>query len=132
MLSKFLQIIKTSQYAIFYGLCIILVSVISYNIGRINALEKTPLSITKGETIQGNIYQATSPKAETSSKAGGIVSTPKPTDLRVIASKKSTTKKYHYLWCQGGKKILEANKLWFNSAQEAESAGYTLAGNCEL
>ena len=49
-------------------------------------------------------------------------------DTRVVASKNSD--KYHYTWCAGAKKIKEENKVWFSSAEEAESKGYTLAGNC--
>ena len=51
-------------------------------------------------------------------------------DFRVVASKKSTSGKYHFLWCAGAKQIKEENKLYFNSEGEAISAGYTLAGNC--
>ncbi len=127
MLSKFLQLIKSRQHSIFLGLCLILISVISYNIGRINALEKTPLKITN----EANIYKASNAQSSQGITRDAIKSSPKPTDLRVIVSKKSSSKKYHYLWCIGGKKIKEENKLWFNSAQEAEAAGYTLAGNCE-
>lgn len=55
---------------------------------------------------------------------------PKFLDTRVVVSKASTSKRYHYTWCPGAKKIKEENKIWFNSAQEAESRGYALAGNC--
>ena len=132
MISKFLHLIKSFQNTIFLVVCIILVSVISYNIGRINALEKTPLKITKENALEANIYKGASPKLETDPKTNIPISNPKPTDLRVIASKKSTTKKFHYLWCSGAKQIKEENKLWFASAIEAQSAGYTLASNCEL
>ncbi len=128
MLSKILHLIKSYQHTIFLGLSVLLISIISYNIGRINALEKTPLKITNG----ANIYQAA--KGQGTSEQGVQTNTikPKQTDLRVVVSKKSSTKKYHHLWCPGAKKIKEENKLWFNTAQEAQFAGYTLAGNCEL
>lgn len=129
MLSKFLQIIKSRQQIIFLGICIIFISIISYNLGRINALQKTPIKITSG----ANIFQATNIQTKDSRSNQSFQSTPKqPIDLRVIASKKSTTKKYHYLWCLGAKQIKEKNKLWFASAPEAELAGYTLADNCKL
>jgi len=132
MLSDIYRKLKSQQQTLFLGVCVVLVAIISYNIGRINTLEKTPLKITKEGSLGANIYQGTSPKIIENNSSERIRSTPKPTDLRVIVSKKSTTKKYHYLWCAGGKKIKEENKLWFNSASEAETAGYSLAGNCEL
>ena len=53
-----------------------------------------------------------------------------PKDLRVVVSKASTTKKYHFTWCAGAKQIKETNKLWFETELLAQKAGYTLAGNC--
>ncbi|TSC62722.1 MAG: hypothetical protein G01um101448_259 [Parcubacteria group bacterium Gr01-1014_48] len=46
-----------------------------------------------------------------------------------VASKKGT--KYHFPWCGGAARISEENKIWFNSKEEAEKAGYTPAGNCK-
>lgn len=61
----------------------------------------------------------------------GIV---KPTvdhsDPRVVASKTSSSKKYHHSWCSSGQRIKPENQLWFPSAAAAQSAGYSLAGNC--
>lgn len=132
MISKFLHLIKSHQQTLFLLVCIGLVSVISYNIGRINALEKTPLKITKEGVLQADIYKGTSPKTVINEKGEVPTQAPVPRDLRVIASKKSTTKKFHYLWCSGAKQIKEENKLWFDSASAAQAAGYTLAANCEL
>jgi len=46
----------------------------------------------------------------------------------LVASKGGT--KYHFPWCAGASQILEANKIWFNSYDEAVKAGYTAAANC--
>jgi pyridoxal biosynthesis lyase PdxS len=46
----------------------------------------------------------------------------------VVASVNSD--KFHYPWCPGAKQIKEANRIVFESAAEAISAGFTLAGNC--
>src|SRR3989344_6952666 len=105
ILSKILNIVKLYQKDIFLAFCIILISIISFNIGRINALQKTPIKIT-GET---NIYQATAGNSILNNKT---VVPAKPKDPRVVASKASTTKKYHFTWCPGAKQIKEANKLW--------------------
>ena len=47
----------------------------------------------------------------------------------VVASVNSD--KYHYQWCTGAGRIKEINKIYFQSAQEAENAGFTLANNCK-
>ena len=115
--------VKNRQKDIFLGLCLVLISAISFNLGRINALNKTPIRVSE----QANVYQATI--------GNQAVNNPKntpaqPKDPRVVASKASTTKKYHFTWCPGAKQIKEANKLWFANESLAQKAGYTLAGNC--
>ncbi len=104
--------------------CIVLISVIGFNLGRINALNKTPANTTD----KASVYQAT-----TKTPISNIPKqTPvQPKDLRVVASKASSSKKYHFTWCPGAKQIKEANKLWFETDVAAQKAGYTLAGNCQ-
>jgi hypothetical protein len=50
------------------------------------------------------------------------------TDKAFFASKKG--KKYYSLGCQAGKSIKVANRVYFKTAQEAESAGYTISTSC--
>lgn len=47
----------------------------------------------------------------------------------IVASKSGV--KYYYASCSGASRISDANKIFFTSAQEAQSAGYTLAVNCK-
>lgn len=47
----------------------------------------------------------------------------------VVASVNSD--KFHFLNCSGAKTIKEENKIYFKSAAEAISAGFSLAGNCK-
>lgn len=61
--------------------------------------------------------------------AQSAVSKPAPSTGAVVGSKNGT--KYHHTWCSGVKSIKEENKVWFDSAEAAESAGYTKAGNCK-
>lgn len=128
MLSKILNLVKQYQYDIFLTVCIILVAIIGFNLGHINALKQTPIKIEQG----ADIYKAISndktqiANEETEPKQTSQVHT----DLRVVVSKNSTSKKYHFTWCPGAKQIKEENKIWFNSEQEAINAGYSLAGNC--
>ena len=127
ILAKILTIVKLHQKDIFLGLCIILVSVIGFDLGRINAPHQTPDEINS----QVNIYPAKPPKTVSNLIQNKVKTTPtQPRDLRVVVSKASTSKKYHFTWCPGAKKIKEANKLWFDNDIAAQKAGYTLASNC--
>lgn len=126
ILSKIANGVKNHQRDIILGFCIILISTISFNLGKINALHKTPLSITENQNQKANIYSASNIKTNTASKQNTT-----PLDKRVVASKASTTKKYHFTWCPGTKQIKETNKLWFDNESLAQKAGYTLAGNCQ-
>ena len=123
ILSKILNQVKFYQKEVFLGLCIILISVISFNLGRINALHKTPISI-KGSVNKANIFDAVSPKQTQNSKPQV-----QKIDTRVVGSKNSD--KYHYSWCSGGKRIKPENQVWFENESFAQQAGYTLAGNCQ-
>ena len=46
-----------------------------------------------------------------------------------VGSKNST--KYHYTWCKWAQKINPNNKVVFNSAQEAQAAGYIPCKVCK-
>lgn len=133
MLSKFLQLIKSRQHEIYLGSCVALIAIISYNLGQINSLKKTPISIKQGtmdnkqdNKLKADIFDAA--KSEPNSKQLQNSKLETKLDTRVVASKNSD--KYHYSWCSGAKRIKPENQIWFNSAQEAEAKGYVLAGNC--
>ena len=46
-----------------------------------------------------------------------------------VASKSG--KYYHYPWCPGSLRIKEANKIWFQTKEDAEKKGYKPASNCQ-
>jgi len=119
ILAKITEFVKRRQKDIFLGICMVLVAVIGFSLGRINS--KTP-----AKTPAADIYQETAKTPPVPTKTKPI----QPKDLRVVASKSSTSKKYHFTWCPGAKKIKEANKLWFSTEADAQKAGYTIAGNC--
>lgn len=48
---------------------------------------------------------------------------------QIVASRSGN--KYHFPWCSGAQRISEANKVFFNSVEEARKAGYTPASNCK-
>ena len=104
---------------IFLALCVVLITSISYNLGKINALQKTPISITGGKA---DVYSTSGQKETKIDKKPVIL------DKRIVASKNSD--KYHFTWCSGAKRIKEENKIWFENESAAKSAGYVKAGNC--
>ena len=128
MLSKlfilFKSGVKSHQYHIFLAVCIGLISVISYNLGQINSLKKTSISVKESTNLKADIFDATTNKVQSPTSNPPSLKL----DTRVVGSKNSD--KYHYSWCSGGKRIKPENQIWFSSAQEAESKGYVLAGNC--
>lgn len=96
----------------FVTLVIILVSALSFGIGRLTAPDKR-----EGIRIEDD-PSLTSQTIPTSLTASSIV-----------ASKNS--KKYHYTSCPGAKQISEKNRITFSSPEAAEASGYSLATNCQ-
>ncbi len=90
ILAKSAGIVKRFQHELFLGSCVILVAIISYNLGQINSLKKTPIKVEEGTA---NVFKA----VNSSDKTGPIQtnkSQPLKLDTRVVVSKNSD--KYHY------------------------------------
>jgi len=109
---------------------IFLVGIASFGLGRLSAFDaqKEPVKIEMNGNLTPEVPQVkisgTEKKeavlgAEIELKKGGFV----------VASKNGN--KYHFPWCSGGKRILEENKIYFESTEEARAAGYEPAGNCK-
>ena len=123
MLTEFLNLIKKNLFLIFL---IVLISLLSFQLGRISKNASQPIRIEKAAIQEIFSGQNSDIKTSGDSKNRGVENF----DFRVVMSKKSTSRKYHFLWCTGAKQIKEENKIYFNSAEEAISTGYTLAANC--
>lgn len=119
MLSKLLNFVKIHQPDIILGVAIIMITIISFNLGKISALnnQRAQIKITGGEDA-GDIRDVTVPK------------TTPMRDQTVVASKNSKGKLYHFTWCPGASQIAEKNKMTFANETAAIAAGFTLAGNC--
>lgn len=129
MIAKLLDKVKPYAFDAFLLACVVLIAVISYNLGRLQALDEGPLAGTQDSAIMRVIAgDATSP----ATRKGTPLPTPVPTprDPRVVASKNSTGKLYYHPWCGTAKRIKQENQIWFPTEDAAKSAGYTLAGNC--
>lgn len=126
MLSKIIQLIKFHQSDVVLAVCVIMLTIISFNLGKISAGKDSdsPVTITGGQEVgTANIYKPSS--------GGRATKSVLRTDPTVIASSKSKTKYYHFTWCSGAKQISEKNKLTFPNESSAMAAGYTLASNCD-
>jgi hypothetical protein len=106
----------------FIILTVILVALISFGIGRLTTPQSEPVlikNLEKASIEDLNVEQS-------SSVPTGVGTT--EDKGRVVGSKNSD--KYHLPDCPGAKQISEQNKIWFNSIEEAEKAGYKPAANC--
>lgn len=95
--------IKQKRSEIFISLVIILVAFSSYGLGKLSVLKSGNEDITiSHEELNGEVYY--------------------------VASKSGS--KYYYPWCGGAGKILDKNKVIFNTVNEAEGAGYEPSSSC--
>src|SRR3989344_4718269 len=109
MLTEFLNLIKKNLFLIFL---IVLISLLSFQLGRISKNASQPIRIEKAAIQEIFSGQNLDIKTSGDSKNRGVENF----DFRVVMSKKSTSRKYHFLWCTGAKQIKEENKIYFNSA----------------
>jgi hypothetical protein len=107
---------------IFIILAIILIGLAGFGLGKISALEKNrgEIEIKKSENLINITNVPMSASAMIASEtAKGLL----------VASKNG--QKYHFPWCAGASQIADKNKIWFDSYEEAQKAGYTPATNCK-
>ncbi|MDP3726376.1 MAG: Ada metal-binding domain-containing protein [bacterium] len=116
-IEKIKQGIENREFLI--ALLILLVGLGSFGLGRLSKIEETkePVRIEYSTEINA--------KEQSATVSLGASATQK----LFVASKNGT--KYHHPWCSGAERISQANKIWFNSKEEAEKAGYTPAANCK-
>lgn len=114
---------------------IVLVGFASFGLGRLSRLEqgRGPILITVPPASQTasalSPVKSQTPKVSSSSTVDTVVSPILPAGGQVVASKNGG--KYHFPWCSGAQRISEANKVWFDSVEEARKAGYAPASNCK-
>ena len=113
-IAKVKEKLKPIENDIILVVVIILVALISFGLGRLSKIRenKTPITI----------------ESATNKPTSGVGASTN-SDKLYVASKSGT--KYHYPWCPGALNIKEENKIWFSSKEQAESNGYSPAGNCK-
>jgi hypothetical protein len=89
---------------IYFSIVLILIAVASFGLGRLSKIEenKVPIELEASAVL---------------------------TEGELVGSKNGSV--YHLPWCSGAQRIKEENKVWFNSKEEAEKAGYRAATNCK-
>ena len=129
MLSEYRRKVKNwiieNKADLFVTAIIFLVGLASFGLGRLSVLwlKKEPIVIENYELRSTN-YGAENKQKETEKTA--VVS--EAIKGRYVASKSGT--RYHFPWCSGAQRIKEDNKIWFETKEEAEKAGYKPALNC--
>lgn len=110
---------------------LVLVALTSFGLGRLSVLEpgREPVRIISPEQTNKPrvVGELPSSSQMVGTKDAAVLSNAMEGG-EVVASKNGT--KYHLPWCSGAKRITAANKITFETAQEAEKAGYTPAANC--
>tara|TARA_B100000508_G_scaffold133216_1_gene122895 strand:- start:5234 stop:5575 length:342 start_codon:yes stop_codon:yes gene_type:complete len=97
--------------ALFYTILVLLVAVISFGLGQ--------RSVSTDSVAQNKAGVVFTDVVETESGEEGV---------KVVGSKSGT--KYHLLDCPGAEQMKEDNKVFFDSIDLAEAAGYSPAANC--
>lgn len=107
-----LEKIKTANPILLWTAGLLLMGALGFGLGRWSRIEEArpPVRVTAAAAV------ATEPPPEQGSRGA------------YVASKNGS--KYHLAWCSGAQRIKEENKIYFNSQEEAERAGYAPAANC--
>ena len=129
-IKNFLQYFSTREiYTIFL---IVAVGFGSFGLGRLSRLAEARKSIRIEEVFSSQTASAASAVNGQKLTVNGsreTEATQAEQGGKVVASKGGL--RYHFPWCSGAQKISAENKLWFNSIEEAQKAGYTPASNCK-
>jgi len=112
----------------FTPIIIVLVAGFAFGLGRLSKIEENKLPLVIEQSEESGEVLGTSVTTQNPNTKAQPSTNPQTTMGKYVASKSG--EKYHYPWCSGAKRITEANKIWFNTVEEAQAAGYTPAANC--
>jgi len=91
-------------------IAIVLVGISAFGLGRLSSYERERPAVSLLESTQ-------------------VAAVPISLGGRFVASQEGS--KYHFPWCAGARSMNESNKIWFDSEEDAQRAGYTPASNCK-
>jgi len=128
MLDKFKAELRSQRSFLVLLLC--LTGVVAFMLGRssVSVVHSNKVNQVTPQSNQAGVLFIEAP-VEPSQPTNAITDVaPVATQQTVVASVNGT--RYHLLTCSGANSINEANKIFFNSIEEARAAGYTPAANC--
>ncbi|MFA6301290.1 MAG: Ada metal-binding domain-containing protein [Candidatus Paceibacterota bacterium] len=99
---------------------VILVGLGSFELGRLSR-ENSSGGLKIDYPGQGNVTMA-------NQTANTISAVSTQNVKKFFASSRGT--KYYTISCSAGKTIKQENRVWFDTGEEAEQAGYTLSSSC--
>ena len=129
----------------YYGSIIVLVSIISFGLGRWSMVDSIfdviPHKITVSQSaslgaIVGKNASTTAsdaqkvPLEQLKTTVVPLLPAPVTSENALYVGSKSG-EKYHLLTCPGAKQIKDENKIYFASKEDAMRNGYTPASNCK-
>lgn len=127
MLSNSLEKVKEwceeNKGDLFIAALIFMVGLGGFGLGRLSVIwsQKEPITITDSASDGGGGASLPLPAASTAALKASVRG-------KYVASKSGAY--YHLPWCAGALRIKDANKIWFQTKQEAEQKGYKPASNC--
>lgn len=104
---------------VFYTLLVFLLCISSFALGLFTKFAESRPSFTF-ETKEAEFANFNHEK----NNLFGIVST-----STIVASK--TGKKYYFVWCKSAINIKDSKRIYFDTEELAQRAGYSLANNCK-
>ncbi|MFZ2038791.1 MAG: hypothetical protein WAV11_02545 [Minisyncoccia bacterium] len=112
---------------LFIFLVIILVGLVGFGLGRLSGFESNNETLDIKKLICPQNFEN---KLSLKTADGVLTEVAKTPDQKgmLVASKSGT--RYYFPWCSGVSRISEANKVWYNSYEEAQAAGLTAASGC--
>ncbi len=111
---------------VFVVLVLIGTALFSFGLGRVSVLApRPPVVITMATS--SDVYL--SPAADISGE-GSVNQTASAAGAGAAITGTRTTRSYYFSWCSGVNRIKEKNRVYFNSKEEAENAGYHPASSC--
>lgn len=122
-INKFKSVLAEHKNDLFTAAALILIAIIGFGLGRLSAIyeRKTPITMEyMDKTDATNTAAVPDSKNQTNSAANSA---------GIIASKNGS--KYYPADCPAAARIKAENRIQFNSAKEAEGAGYTASAMCE-
>lgn len=111
-----------------WAICLIIfASTASFGLGRLSAMDASEEAVIYIPAAQNQV--ATAVGARIGEDNSVLESSPTEGSGSYVASKNGT--RYYFPWCGGSKQIKEENKVWFDTKEQAEKAGYSPAQNCK-